>query len=113
MSEKHQSIWTSLKKPYFWSNVHHNCFLNFLLNYFLGIFNPWIAMKVKTDRVENFVTFMNTTVAMGAIFSPLAGRLLDRNRNKLVKKYLVSTMRSSARNILICDLSMILKFALS
>ena len=112
---KRKSIWTSLRKPYFWSNAFHNCFLNFLLNYFLGIFNPWIKTKVQNDQVEQFVTFMNTTVAMGAILSLLAGGFLDFNSNKLDKKYsrTASRMMSSAINFLICDFSVILMFAFS
>ena len=119
ISESHKnqnkSIWTSLKKPYFWSNSFHNCLLNFLLNYFLGVFNPWIVTKVEADRVEKFVTFMNTTVAMGAVLAPLAGGLLDYNRNRLVKKHskTTSTMLSCAINFLICDFSIVMMFALS
>ena len=105
----------SLKKPYFWSNASHNCFLNFLLNYFLGIFNPWIVTKVEGDRVEKFVTFMSTAVAMGAVLAPLAGGLLDFNRNRLAKKNskTASEMMSPAINFLVCDFSIVAMFALS
>ena len=110
-----ESIHLTLKKPYFWSNAAHYCILSFLLSYFLGSFNSWVANKVEEGGEGTLVFVLNIAISTGVLVSPIAGYLLDYNRKKYEKFHSQKTanMMSSAVNYFICDASVVLLFAMS
>ena len=114
-SVENGSLKNSLKNTLYWSTVVYFCVLNFNLSFFIGSFNSWIKTKIDMENTDSFITFVNISLAMGCLFSPISGAFADYSRQKFKKNTSTknANIKATAANSFLAVFFVVVMFACS